>query len=363
MNSLDIHSAGLPALPALPFGEKAWGRAAVHRRTRHLRDSARVRPGCGKWNGPSWQAGSSRSARRQVTLRSTTPRRRRARASRCARSCYAAGCTAAASDVHARAGPGAPGRHDRLRDRPDCVGAGRRAGVGRETFPGLAAAGRSGTWESLSPRSGHGLSMSDSSAAVAAYAAAGADAASASAGEGGAPALPRLCPQRRRSRHLRHRRLQRPQPQQNTRACVRPSKWRCRRLRSCLPRHPPRLPCWPCATPRSRQLPCLAQIGLRPVRRNRRHAPRPRQAPPLRAGRVPHRHKACACMRSGRSAACSCGWAWTVAPSRWGAGAGRRVLAASPAARPGPAAQQGGLQRAGGIRCRDGPGRRGPCTA
>ncbi|ATH14051.1 hypothetical protein [Delftia acidovorans] len=59
--------------------------------------------------------------------------------------------------------------------------------LAEKASPGLAAAGRSGTWESLSPRSGHGLSMGDSSAAVAAYAAAGADAAS--AGEGGAPGL------------------------------------------------------------------------------------------------------------------------------------------------------------------------------
>lgn len=78
MNSLDIHSAGLPALPALPFGEKGVGQgggapqdqAPTGQRSRQawLREMER----------PSWQAGSSRSARRQVTLRSTTPRRRRA---------------------------------------------------------------------------------------------------------------------------------------------------------------------------------------------------------------------------------------------------------------------------------------------
>jgi hypothetical protein len=48
---------------------KAWGRAVVRSRARHPRGSARARPGCGKWSGPSWQAGSSRSARPRMTLR------------------------------------------------------------------------------------------------------------------------------------------------------------------------------------------------------------------------------------------------------------------------------------------------------
>lgn len=188
MNSLDIHSAGLPALPALPFGEKGVGQgggapqdqAPTGQRSRQawLREMERAQ--LAGWFQPFGTATGDIAQHNPKTQARPVQ----------------AGAPGPATPQAAQRQPqmSMPGQ---AQARPVATtdsgitrtASGAAPALAEKPSPGLAAAGRSGTWESLSPRSGHGLSMGDSSAAVAAYAAAGADAASASAGEGGAPGL------------------------------------------------------------------------------------------------------------------------------------------------------------------------------
>jgi hypothetical protein len=190
MNSLDIHSAGLPALPALPFGEKGVGQgggapqdqAPTGQRSRQawLREMERAQ--LAGWFQPFGTATGDiaqhnpKTQARPVQAGAPGPATPQAaqRQPQMSMPGQAQARPVATTDSGITLTASASGAAPALAEKPS---------------PGLAAAGRSGTWESLSPRSGHGLSMGDSSAAVAAYAAAGADAASASAGEGGAPGL------------------------------------------------------------------------------------------------------------------------------------------------------------------------------
>jgi len=195
MNSLDIHSAGLPALPALPFGEKGVGQgggapqdqAPTGQRSRQawLREMERAQ--LAGWFQPFGTATGDIAQHNPKTQARPVQ----------------AGAPGPAMPQAAQRQPqmSMPGQ---AQARPVATtdsgitrtasASGAAPALAEKASPGLAAAGRSGTWESLSPRSGHGLSMGDSSAAVAAYAAAGADAAAASAGEGGAPGLAKAVP-------------------------------------------------------------------------------------------------------------------------------------------------------------------------
>ncbi|MDX4957177.1 hypothetical protein [Delftia acidovorans] len=190
MNSLDIHSAGLPALPALPFGEKGVGQgggapqdqAPTGQRSRQawLREMERAQ--LAGWFQPFGTATGDiaqhnpKTQARPVQAGAPGPAMPQAaqRQPQMSMPGQAQARPVATTDSGITRTASASGAAPALAEKPS---------------PGLAAAGRSGMWESLSPRSGHGLSMGDSSAAVAAYAAAGADAVAASAGEGGAPGL------------------------------------------------------------------------------------------------------------------------------------------------------------------------------
>jgi hypothetical protein len=190
MNSLDIHSAGLPALPGLPFGEKGVGQgggapqdqAPTGQRSRQawLREMERAQ--LAGWFQPFGTATGDiaqhnpKTQARPVQAGAPGPATPQAaqRQPQMSMPGQAQARPVATTDSGITRTASASGAAPALAEKPS---------------PGLAAAGRSGMWESLSPRSGHGLSMGDSSAAVAAYAAAGADAVAASAGEGGAPGL------------------------------------------------------------------------------------------------------------------------------------------------------------------------------